>query len=101
MVNLKSFFALLPLSAQASIQIPLQSSNHVKCPFTTSFDKFVENLLSEWHTPGMAIAVVNGNKTYTKVKYPPKWVVFDTIDMLDVLRLCPPRLSVHHNLVSH
>ena len=68
MVNFTFFLQLLSFTAQAtSQQIPLQSSNHITSPFTASFDAFVENLLVEWHVPGMAIAVVNGNQTYSKV----------------------------------
>ncbi|GAB7338263.1 hypothetical protein MBLNU457_4587t1 [Dothideomycetes sp. NU457] len=48
-------------------QTPLQKQDeHVSSPFTASFDAYVNDLLTEWYTPGMAIAVVNGSHTWTK-----------------------------------
>ncbi len=37
-------------------------------PFNREFDQFVADLLERWHVPGVAIAVVDGEKTYTKVQ---------------------------------
>lgn len=37
-------------------------------PFNTGFDSFIEGLLDEWHTPGIAIAVVYQNQTWAKVR---------------------------------
>lgn len=38
-----------------------------KTPLHTSFDLFVDRLMQEWHIPGLAIAVVHENKTWSKV----------------------------------
>lgn len=37
-------------------------------PFNEAFDAYVEQLLAEWHCPGVAIAVVHENKTWAKVE---------------------------------
>jgi CubicO group peptidase (beta-lactamase class C family) len=34
---------------------------------TPEFDQFVEDLMREGHVPGLAFAVVDGEKTYAKV----------------------------------
>lgn len=59
--------ALVPLSYGLSSQdqAPLHEVDH--SPFTSDFDKFVVRLMSDWHVPGLAIAIVNGNETYSKV----------------------------------
>jgi len=36
-------------------------------PFDPSFDSFVDSLMKSWHIPGLAIAVVHENKTWSKV----------------------------------
>lgn len=36
-------------------------------PFTPDFDTLVEGLLQEFHVPGLSIAVVHGDETFTKV----------------------------------
>lgn len=36
-------------------------------PLTEQFDQRIENLLEEWHVPGLAIGIVDGNETWTKV----------------------------------
>lgn len=38
-----------------------------KTPLHPSFDLFVDRLMQEWHIPGLAIAVVHENKTWSKV----------------------------------
>ncbi|CAD0110638.1 unnamed protein product, partial [Aureobasidium uvarum] len=37
-----------------------------KTPLHSSFDSFVDRLMQEWHIPGLAIAVVHKNKTWSK-----------------------------------
>ncbi|KAG9628070.1 beta-lactamase/transpeptidase-like protein, partial [Aureobasidium melanogenum] len=37
-----------------------------KTPLHPSFDSFVDRLMQEWHIPGLAIAVVHENKTWSK-----------------------------------
>ena len=39
-------------------------------PFTKDFDALVEELLEEWHVPGIAIAVVDEDETCSKVGIP-------------------------------
>ena len=41
---------------------PLES----KSPWTDEFNKFVHQTLDYWHVPGLSIAVVDGNETYSK-----------------------------------
>ncbi|KAL8836615.1 MAG: hypothetical protein Q9170_002838 [Blastenia crenularia] len=36
-------------------------------PFTSDFDGDVVDLLNQWHVPGLSIAVVDGDETFTKV----------------------------------
>jgi CubicO group peptidase (beta-lactamase class C family) len=36
-------------------------------PFHPSFDSFVDSLMKDWHIPGLAIAVIHENKTWSKV----------------------------------
>ncbi|KAI4241513.1 MAG: hypothetical protein L6R42_011240, partial [Xanthoria sp. 1 TBL-2021] len=58
--------ALVPLSycVPSRDQIPLHESDH--SPFSSDFDKSVVRLMNDWHVPGLAIAIVNGNETYSK-----------------------------------
>ena len=35
-------------------------------PFTTDFDEFVADTLDHWHVPGLSIAVLDGDKTFSK-----------------------------------
>ncbi|KAK6000235.1 hypothetical protein QM012_003867 [Aureobasidium pullulans] len=37
-----------------------------KTPLHPSFDSFVDRLMQDWHIPGLAIAVVHENKTWSK-----------------------------------
>lgn len=46
-------------------QIPLIAPD--ASPFTPDFDKLVADTLDHWHIPGISIAVVHGNKTFSKV----------------------------------
>jgi CubicO group peptidase (beta-lactamase class C family) len=36
-------------------------------PLDDEFDKLVNDLLAKWHAPGIAVAVIDGEKTWTKV----------------------------------
>lgn len=38
-----------------------------KGPLTEEFRKYVDGLLEEWHVPGFAIGVVDGDDTWTEV----------------------------------
>ena len=55
-----AFFAL-----SRAYQFPLTAPD--ASPLTSSFDKLVAHTLAHWHTPGLSIAVVDGDKTYSKV----------------------------------
>lgn len=33
-----------------------------------AFEKYVEGQMSKWHVPGLAIALLDGNRTWTKVR---------------------------------
>ena len=46
-------------------QKPLTDS--ASSPFTAGFDELVTQNLDRWHTPGLAIAVVHGEDTFSKV----------------------------------
>ncbi|KAK5132101.1 hypothetical protein LTR08_000351 [Meristemomyces frigidus] len=46
-------------------QLPLQS-HHDYVPFSDDFERFVDATLSEFLTPGLAIAIVHGNSTFAK-----------------------------------
>jgi CubicO group peptidase (beta-lactamase class C family) len=77
-------FPSLPLAFNAAAHLPrltLASSLHLpqlflgnydaqtvyNTPFHPSFDSFVDSLMNDWHIPGLAIAVVHENKTWSKV----------------------------------
>ena len=57
--------ALLPAMALGARQVPFKTSSN--SPFTASFDKLAEQSLERWYTPGIAIAVVDGDDTFSKV----------------------------------
>ena len=46
-------------------QVPLQEG--VQSPFTPDFNQDVDHLLSHWLVPGLSIAIVDGNDTFSKV----------------------------------
>ena len=56
-------------SVCAAEQVPLGGGAYF--PLDDSFEKLVKQKLSEWHVPGVSIAVVHNNKTYAKV--PTDW----------------------------
>lgn len=62
------FAALVPWSccAPSKEQIPLREKSPT--PFTQDFDQDVIQLMSEWHVPGLSIAVVSSNETFSKVR---------------------------------
>ena len=57
-------FTLLPVLS-VGYQIPLSALR--SSPFTPRFDELVKENLDRWHTPGLAIAVIAGADTYSKV----------------------------------
>jgi CubicO group peptidase (beta-lactamase class C family) len=36
-------------------------------PLDANFDKLVDETLKDWHVPGISVAVVDGDSTWTKV----------------------------------
>ena len=55
----------LLVTTLAAQQVPLADQTS---PFTASFDKLVSQNLDRWHTPGLAIAVIRGEDTFSKVR---------------------------------
>ena len=66
---LDHLFALFAFSAFFAVsrahQIPLTAPH--ASPLTPGFDALVAETLAHWHTPGLSIAVVDGDKTFSKV----------------------------------
>lgn len=58
-------FFLTFSALSGAYQIPWTAPN--ASPFTPDFDKLVADTLAHWHTPGISIAVVDGDKTFSKV----------------------------------
>lgn len=56
------------VSLPSSHQIPLHEND--RSPFTPDFDRDVLDLLCHWRVPGLSIAVVDGNETFSKVRVP-------------------------------
>ncbi|KAL5365786.1 beta-lactamase/transpeptidase-like protein [Aspergillus floccosus] len=54
-----------------------------QCPFDAEFDALVENALEEWKVPGLSIAVVNNEDTFSKAygfaEFPDKLMGIDTL----------------------
>ena len=51
--------------ASAAEQVPLGGGAY--SPLDGDFEHLVKQKLSEWHVPGVSVAVVHNNKTYAKV----------------------------------
>ena len=64
-LNALCFVALQCVLLSAQSQIPLGGQH--ESPFSHSFDELVSHNLDYWHVPGISIAVVDGNETYSKV----------------------------------
>lgn len=60
-----TYFFLCYSALCEAFQIPLKKPN--TSPFTPAFDKLVAETLDHWHTPGVSIAVVDGDQTFSKV----------------------------------
>ena len=67
LLHLISFLAL-PKIALGFQQVPL--TDPTSSPFTASFDELATHNLDRWHTPGLAIAFVNGEDIFSKVWTP-------------------------------
>ncbi|KAL8723192.1 MAG: hypothetical protein Q9225_000458 [Loekoesia sp. 1 TL-2023] len=57
-------FASFSFCFPSKQQIPLQDKK--RSPFTPDFDEDVGHLLNHWHVPGLSVAIVDGNETFTK-----------------------------------
>ena len=55
----------LPTMALGAQQVPL--TDPPSSPFTASFDELVSQNMDRWHTPGLAVAIVHGEDTFSKV----------------------------------
>ena len=64
-LNALRFLALQSVLVSAQYQVPLGGEHG--SPFSYSFDELVSHNLDYWHVPGISIAVVDGNETYSKV----------------------------------
>ncbi len=64
---------LLFLSSCGSLLAPVYGAQQepladsTSSPFTASFNDLVNQNLDNWHTPGLAIAVIHGEDTFSKV----------------------------------
>lgn len=67
-LSIIAFVAFLACSSRAG-QIVLGSDQTESSPFNSGYDKFIEDLLKEWHVPGIAIAVIHENQTWAKVRF--------------------------------
>lgn len=59
--------ALLVASSLASVVEQAPLGGRAYFPLDDIFEKLVNQKLSEWHVPGISVAVVYNNKTYAKV----------------------------------
>lgn len=73
LLNVRYFLALpllvnpvAALSSASAEQTRLGHDDH-DTPLNPSFNSYVEQLMQDWHIPGLAIAVVYENKTWAKV----------------------------------
>lgn len=58
-----------PLPAQQAGDDHAQdASTSYEGPFsTTELEEYIEDVMERWHTPGMAVAIIKGESTWTKV----------------------------------
>lgn len=63
--NLTWFLALVHFAC-GDRQVPFNAAAF-STPFTEDFDELAAESLERWHTPGIAISVVDGDETYAKV----------------------------------
>lgn len=48
-----------------ALQFPLSRPD--TSPFNANFDTLVAETLAHWHTPGISVAVIDGDQTFSKV----------------------------------
>lgn len=56
-----------------ALQFPLSTGD--TSPFNPNFDTLVAETLAHWHTPGIAIAVIDGDQTFSKVYTRRAWSI--------------------------
>lgn len=72
MITLPLIATLLPsvviaFQGRFNGQSPILDSES-SSPLNAKFDSFVQETLADWHIPGLAIAVIDGNSTYSKAR---------------------------------
>jgi len=61
--SLKTIFVFASFSAAAASQEPFGETVRKTGPFDAEFEKLVNETLAFWKTPGLSIAVVDGDDT--------------------------------------
>lgn len=59
------------VTSRATEQKPLRPGDSSGSPFTDDFASLVDEIREEWHIPGLALSVVDGDETYSEVRNPP------------------------------
>lgn len=54
--------------AQRPLHDENQAIGDVPRVVSKDLDEFIERIREEWHAPGLAVAIVDGNNTWAKVK---------------------------------
>lgn len=57
-------------TAQSPLHNEDQTIGDVPRVVSKDLDEFIERIREEWHAPGLAVAIVDGNNTWAKVKTP-------------------------------
>lgn len=73
-LHLFSLVCLALAAPGSSTQQPLGHANNGAStdglPFSTSaLEEYIEAAMENWHAPGMAVAIINGNETWAKVSF--------------------------------
>ena len=64
----RTLFSLLPLVSGLPAEQKLLQEDSLS-PFHADFDKYVLQVLEHFHVPGLSVAVIDGNRTWAKVRY--------------------------------
>ena len=65
-ILLSSTLSVLAEASQHPLSAP-QSQASSNDPFIDYMDTFIEETMSRWHLPGLAIGIIDGSDTYFKV----------------------------------
>ena len=95
--------SILTMAAQVvADQKPLTSNDASSAnPFTEEFNSYVAELMEEWRVPGLSIAVVDGDKIFSKVNEPWNHALSITEQLGLWLRNTPRCPGDARNLVFH